>query len=88
VGVLSAEFLKYVKAHPDEYRDQKNPPRRIDRIKTAFGERLAAELKTSEIEEWLDSVQEDGDLANATINKLRGTFSMLYKHGKRKDLIA
>ena len=29
-------------------------------------------------------MQEDRELANATINKLRGTFSMLYKHGKRK----
>jgi hypothetical protein len=32
-------------------------------------------------------VQEDRELANATINKLRGTFSMLYKHGKRKGLV-
>lgn len=75
-----------MKAHPEEYRDQKNPPRRINQIKDAFGERRAAELKSSEIEEWLDSVQEDRELSNATINKLRGTFSMIYKHGKREDL--
>jgi site-specific recombinase XerD len=34
----------------------------------------------------LGGVQQDRELANGTINKLRGTFSMLYKHGKRKGL--
>ncbi|HZQ44654.1 MAG TPA: site-specific integrase [Acidobacteriaceae bacterium] len=87
VGLLCDEFLRYVKSHPDEYRDQKNPPRRIEQIRTEFGDRPAETLKSSEIEEWLDSVQEDREVSNATINKLRGTFSMLYKHGKRKDLI-
>jgi site-specific recombinase XerD len=84
---LSDEFLEYVKAHPDEYRDQKNPPRRICEVKAAFAGRHAKDIKSSEIEEWLDSVREDRELSNATINKLRGTFSMLYKHGKRKDLV-
>jgi hypothetical protein len=27
------------------------------------------------------------DLDNSTINKMRGTFSMIYKHGRRKDLV-
>ena len=87
VGKLCDEFLRYVKAHPEEYRDQKNPPRRIAEIKKVFGGRNAATLKSSEIEEWLDNIQEDRELANATINKMRGTFSMVYKHGRRKDLI-
>lgn len=87
VARLCDEFLKYVQANPEEYRDQKNPPRRIQQIRDAFGERSAATVKTSEIEEWLDDRQEDKELKNATINKLRGTFSMLYRHGKRKDLI-
>ena len=87
VEFLCDEFLGYVKAHPDEYRDQKNPPRRINEIKSAFGNRLAAELKAPEIEEWLNRVQENRELSNATINKLRGTFSMIYKHGKRKGRI-
>ena len=42
---------------------------------------------TSEIEDWLDGLCEDREWANATVNKLRGTFSKIYKHGKRKDLI-
>lgn len=87
VGKLCDEFGAYIKRHPEEYRDQKNPPRRIAEIKAMFGDRGAAGLKPSEIENWLDDVQEDRELANATINKLRGTFSMIYQHGKRKDLV-
>lgn len=87
VGHLCDEFLTYVTSHPEEYRDQKNPPRRIEQIRSEFGDRPAGTVKSSEIEEWLDSIQEDREVSNATVNKLRGTFSMLYKHGKRKDLI-
>jgi site-specific recombinase XerD len=87
IGRLCNEFLRYVNAHPEEYRDQVNPPKRIAEISKVFGERNAAKLKASEIEDWLDEIQEERNLANATINKMRGTFSMLYKHGKRKDLV-
>uniref|UniRef100_A0A7V4XSD5 Site-specific integrase n=1 Tax=Acidobacterium capsulatum TaxID=33075 RepID=A0A7V4XSD5_9BACT len=88
VGRLCDEFERYVKAHPEEYRDQTNPPRRIAEIRSMFGHRDAAKLKSSEIEDWLDDIQENRGLASATINKMRGTFSMIYKHGKRKDLVS
>ncbi len=52
-----------------------------------FGDREPRQLKSSEIEDWLDEIQEERDLANATVNKMRGTFSMIFKHGKRKDLV-
>ncbi len=87
IGTLCDEFLKYVKSHVEEYRDQINPPKRIAEIKRAFGDRSADKLKSSEIEDWLEEIQDDRDLANATINKMRGTFSMIFKHGKRKDLV-
>jgi site-specific recombinase XerD len=48
---------------------------------------MRAGVKSSEIENWLDSIQEKRDLENSTINKMRGTFSMIYKHGRRKDLV-
>jgi integrase len=87
VDRLCDEFLKYVKAHPEEYRDQVYPSRRIVEIRRKFGDREATTMRASEIEGWLDEVQEKRELANATVNKLRGTFSMIYKHGLRKDLI-
>ncbi|MEG9438229.1 site-specific integrase [Edaphobacter sp. HDX4] len=86
-GKLCDGFLAYIKHHPEEYRDQKNPPVRIAKIKDVFGDRIASGLKSSEIETWLDELKEDRKLANATINKLRGSFSMIFQHGKRKDLV-
>lgn len=32
-------------------------------------------------------MKEERELANGTVNKFRGAFSMIYKHGKRKDLV-
>jgi site-specific recombinase XerD len=87
VGRLRDEFDRYVKTHAEEYRDQANPPRRIAEIKKVFGDRAAATLKPPEIEDWLDKIQKQRNLENATVNKMRGTFSMLFKHGKRKDLV-
>lgn len=87
IAKLCDEFLRYVKAHPEEYRGQVNPPKRIAEIRKVFGDRRADTLKSSEIEAWLDEIHENRELANATINKMRGTFSMIYKHGKRKDLV-
>jgi site-specific recombinase XerD len=87
IDTLCAEFLAYIKATPEEYRDQKNPPRRIEEIRLAFEGREAAAVMSPEIEAWLAGIQEDRELANATINKMRGTFSMLFKHGKRKGLV-
>jgi site-specific recombinase XerD len=87
VSKLCDEFEHYVKAHPEEYRDHTNPPKRIAEVKEMFGDRVAATLKSSEIEEWLDEIQEQRSLANATINKMRGTLSMIFKHGRRRDLV-
>jgi site-specific recombinase XerD len=87
VGRLCDEFLKYVQARPEEYRDQKNPPKRISDIKEAFGAYEAGSLKAPAIEHWLDDLAKRRELANATINKLRGTFSMCYQHGRRMGLV-
>jgi site-specific recombinase XerD len=87
MGTLCDEFDRYVKAHAEEYRDQTNPPKRVAEIRQVFGDRAAVTLKPSEIEDWLDKIQKQRNLENATVNKMRGTFSMLFKHGKRKDLV-
>jgi site-specific recombinase XerD len=47
----------------------------------------AATIKLSGIEDWLNAIQEARNLANATIKKMRGTFSMTFRHGKRKNLV-
>lgn len=57
-------------AHPEEYRDQINPPKRILEIRRVLGERIATSLKSSEIEDWLDEIQESRELANRFVVQL------------------
>ncbi|WP_263385105.1 hypothetical protein [Granulicella arctica] len=68
VDMLCIEFLAYIKKNLDEYRDQENPARRIEEIRGAFGYREAAGVNAPEIEDWLDTTQDDRELANATMN--------------------
>jgi hypothetical protein len=51
VAPLCSAFLAYVKSHPDEYRDQKNPPPRIEEIRKALEGREAAEVTAPELED-------------------------------------
>jgi len=57
VDTLASTFLTYVKGNPKKYRDQKNPPRRIEEIRKAFEGRVAAEITAPEIEDWLAGVR-------------------------------
>jgi site-specific recombinase XerD len=49
-------LLGHIQTHPHDYRDQHNPPIRIKRIADAMGDRVAATIRPSEIEGWLDSL--------------------------------
>jgi hypothetical protein len=55
VRELCDDLRLYVAKHPTQYRDQVNPPRRLDRIKADLGERSAASMKPKEIEARLDA---------------------------------
>lgn len=82
VGELCDDLLRYIKAHPAEYKDQRNPPYRIGLIKDAFGERPAGSIRPPDIADWLDNMAEDK--APATINRLKATWSAIYRHGKER----
>jgi len=86
VGHLCDLLLKHIQnprqAH--KYRDQANPPRRLGQIKKEFGNRIASGVKAHEISDWLESM----DTAPATRNRLKTTFSAVYRHGAQKDKIA
>jgi hypothetical protein len=70
VGALCSAFLAYVMSNADEYRDQKKILRaELRRSERRLGGREAASITSPEVEEWLNGVQEDRELANATINK-------------------
>ena len=56
LGELCDDLKVYIAKHPTQYKDQLNPPRRLDRIKADLGDHSAAKLKPKEIEAWLDGL--------------------------------
>jgi integrase len=82
-GELCDELLKHIKDNPREYKDQRNPPQRIGRIKAAFGNRPAVSIKAFEVRQWLDSL----DVLPATRNRYKAVFSAIFTHGKERDKV-
>jgi integrase len=78
-GVLCDGLLKKIAENPTEYKDQLNPPQRINRIKASFGDRQAASIEPHEITEWLDT-ELDG-LAPASKNRYKAMFSAIFTFG-------
>lgn len=83
VSELCSDLLKHIAARPDAYRDQVNPPRRIEAIRAKFGSRAAESIRPFEISDWLDGMNRKP----ATINKMKSTLSSLYQHGKLRDKV-
>lgn len=93
VGQLCDELLKYIQDNPRRYKDQRNPPLRIARIRKQFGDRTADLLAPPEIEAWFSSLTKRPrhqqknmepvvSVSAGTVNRLRSTFSRMYRHGK------
>jgi integrase len=78
-GDLCDGLLKHIQRNPTEYKDQLNPPQRINRIKNAFGDRQAASIEPHEITEWLDA--ELHGLAPATKNRYKAMLSAIFTFG-------
>ncbi|MBB5331780.1 tyrosine-type recombinase/integrase [Tunturiibacter gelidoferens] len=78
-GVLCDGLVKHIAKNPSEYKDQRNPPQRINRIKGAFGDRQAASIQPYEINEWLDT--ELAGLAPASKNRYKAMFSAIFTFG-------
>jgi integrase len=78
-GDLCDGLLAHIRKNPTEYKDQRNPPQRIGRIKSAFGDRRAASIEPHEIAEWLDAELEG--LAPATKNRYKAMLSAIFTFG-------
>jgi integrase len=78
-GDLCDGLMKHIANNPTEYKDQRNPPQRIQRIKAAFGDRRAASIEPHEISEWLD--EELKGLAPATKNRYKAMISAIFTFG-------
>jgi hypothetical protein len=57
LGELCDDLKVCIAEHPTQYRDQVNPPRRLDRIKAGLGDKPASSLKPREVEAWLTDSQ-------------------------------
>ena len=94
LGELCDDLKVYIRKHPTQYRDQLNPPRRLDRIKADLGNRPAALIKPKDIEAWLDGLTnghaQKGKgklLSDASVNRYRVTLSSVYKRGMRNEKV-
>ena len=92
VGELCDDYLELIKTRPDRFRDQLNPERRVTAIRTAFGDRPAADVLPLDIEKWLNGIQrlstkgngntEAKALMPGTLNRFKAHLSAVYQHGK------
>ena len=98
INELCGDDLKHVQGRPDLFKDQRNPPQRLDLIRQAFGHRPAASVPPWKIEDWLTGVQRRstrGDsrprkkapLKPAAVNRLKAYLSAIYQHGKLRDKV-
>jgi site-specific recombinase XerD len=84
LGELCEGVLQHIVDNPKQYRDQHNPPIRINRIKKEFGSRPAAGIRPYEIADWLEGLK----VSPATSNRYRTVFSSIYVYGKRRDKVS
>jgi hypothetical protein len=57
------------------------------RLLPRFGEQDALKIKPSEIKGWLESVQDEEDLENSTVDKIRRVMHLIYSMAQANDLI-
>lgn len=91
---LCDNLKKYIAEHPTQYKDQVNPPRRLERIKADLGNRIAASVKPAEVEAWLDGLTNGHDkkgkgkpLSDASVNRYRVMLSAAYKRGIKEEKV-
>ena len=94
LGELCDDLKGHINKHPTQYKDQVNPPQRLDRIKTDLGSRPAASIKPKEIEAWLDGLinlhaqrGQGKPLGDATVNRYRVTLGSAYKRGIKNEKV-
>lgn len=89
LGELCDELKVRIASDPEHYRDQYNPPRRIDRIKEAFGTRPAESIRPFEITNWLSELKtpKGKPVSDGTWNRYKTVFSSIYTWGKEQEKI-
>jgi len=94
LGELCDDLKIYIAKHPTQYKDQLNPPRRLNRIKADLGNRPGAGIKPRDVEAWLDGLTnghaqrgEGQPLADASVNRYRVMLSAVYKRAIKNEKV-
>jgi len=82
LGQLCNELKTHIATHPQDYKDQVNPPARLDRIKGDLGDRSAESIEPAEIRAWLNTLTgpKGKKLSDGSWNRYKAQFSAVYKH--------
>jgi hypothetical protein len=85
VAQLCDTYLAHLQEerNPNRPTDQMNPAIRIRAIHAKFGDRAAGSIHSSEIKDWLISL----DRPPATLNKYQRTFSAIYQYGREQEIV-
>lgn len=83
VSELCDDLLSHIQSRPEQFKDQRNPPDRIEAIRAQFGSREAATIRPFEISDWLDSMKRKP----ATLNRMKSVLSAVYQLGKHRDKV-
>jgi integrase len=98
INELCDDYLAHIQDRPDLFKDQKNPPQRLDLIRAAFGNRPAASVRPFEIEDWLNKIERRSTRGNgeagakkplkpASLNRFKAHLSAIYQYGKLRDKV-
>ena len=94
-AVLAEFYLQELKKVPESKKRKPKAASTIEdrervirkRLLPRFGETEALKIKPSEIKGWLESVQDEEDLENSTVDKIRRVMHLVYSMAQANDLI-
>jgi integrase len=94
-AILAEFYLQELKKVPESTKRKPKAASTIEdreriirnRLLQRFGEKDALKIKPSEIKGWLESVQDEEDLENPTVDKIRRVMHLVYSMAQANDLI-
>jgi integrase len=94
-AILAEFYLQELKKVPESKKRRPKAASTIEdrdriihkRLVPRFGERDALKIKPSEIKGWLESVQDEEELENPTVDKIRRVMLLVYSTAQANDLI-
>ena len=94
-AILAEFYMQELRKVPESKKRRPKAPSTIEdreqiirkRLLPRFGEQDALKIKPSEIKGWLESVQDEEDLENSTVDKFRRVMHLVYTTAQANDLI-